>query len=197
MLRTVPVEAFDVNEDGAFDNGSGFGGMEFGDESDGFGVLLVNLRVAENLQAGLVGVIHEEEGDAAVVLEVAEGDVLLVATEIREADELRIQDLYEAGWTTAMLYVGPAGFADGGHVETVTEGQEVLFVGTEFVTEFGVLFHAVILAGAAVLLLLGFDSGSEGEFVEVLRHEASAMSDGSPIIGFDIANKGSELYGAV
>ena len=88
VLGAVPVEAFDVDEDGAFDDGVGFGGAELLDEHGGRVVVLVDLGAAEDFEAGLVGVVHEEEGDAVVVVKIAEADVLLVAAEVGEADEV-------------------------------------------------------------------------------------------------------------
>ena len=61
-----------------------------------------------------------------VVLEVAEADVLLVAAEVGEAEERRVDDANEAVGAAAMLDVGPAGLADGGHVEAVAAVDEVL-----------------------------------------------------------------------
>ena len=89
--------------------------------------MLVGLDAAEDLEARLVRVVHEEEGDAVVVVEVAEADVLLVAAIVCEADEGGIEDVDEAFGASAMLDVGPAGLADGGHVEAVTALDEVLF----------------------------------------------------------------------
>ena len=96
-------------------------------------VVLVDLGVAEDLEARLVGVVHEEECDAVVVGEIAERDVLLVAAEVGEGDEVGAKDVDEAGRAAAMLDVGPAGLGDGGHVEAVAEGDEVLLVRAELV----------------------------------------------------------------
>jgi hypothetical protein len=96
------------------------------DEADGFGVVLgtrlMDLGAAEDLESRLVGVVHEEEGDAVVVVEVAEGDVLLVAAQVGKAEERWAEDVEEAGRPAAVLDVGPAGLGDGGHVEAVAEG---------------------------------------------------------------------------
>ena len=81
--------------------------------------MFVDFDATEDLEAGLVGVVHEEQGDAGVVFEIAETDVLLVAAKICEADEPRVDDTDEAVGAAAMLDVGPAGLADGGHVEAV------------------------------------------------------------------------------
>ena len=57
------------------------------DEGGGLLVVLVDFDAPEDLETGLVGVVHEEQGDARVVFEIAKTDVLLVAAKIREADE--------------------------------------------------------------------------------------------------------------
>ena len=69
-----------------------------------------------------------------------------------------------------MLDVGPAGLGDGGHVEAVAEGEEVLLVGAELVVAGERGLHALVLAAAAVLGLLFFDAGREGDFVEAFGH---------------------------
>ncbi len=114
---------------------------------------------AEDLEARLVGVVHEEERDAVVVGEIAERDVLLVAAEISEADEIGAKDVDEAGRASAMLDVGPAGLGDGGHVEAVAESEEVLLVGAELVVAGERSLHALVLAAAAVFGLTFFDAG--------------------------------------
>ena len=68
VLRAVPVEGFDVDEDDSLDDVGLVGGAEGFDEGWGFVVVLVDLDAAEDLEAGLVGVVHEEEGYAGIVL---------------------------------------------------------------------------------------------------------------------------------
>ncbi len=97
-------------------------------------------------------------------------DVLLVAAEVGDAESRWIEDVDEAGLAAAMLDVGPASLADGGHVEAVAEADEGLLVGPEYVacrTEF---FHTGILATAAVFFLLFFDERGEGQFGKASSH---------------------------
>ena len=96
VLRAVPVEAFDVDEDDSFDDIGLVDGTEGFDECWGFRVVLVDLDAAEDLEAGLVGVVHEEEGHAGVVFEIAQADVLLVAAQVCEAEESGVEDANEA-----------------------------------------------------------------------------------------------------
>ena len=41
--------------------------------------------MAEDLETRLVGVVHEEEGDARIVLQISQADVLFVAAQIGES----------------------------------------------------------------------------------------------------------------
>jgi hypothetical protein len=68
----------------------------------------------------------------------------------------------EARRAAAMLYVWPAGLADGGHVEAVAALDECLFSGAKGVSERGTLLHALVLSPAAMFKLVIFDAGSEG-----------------------------------
>jgi hypothetical protein len=96
------------------------------------------------------------------MFEIAQADVLLVAAQICEADETWIDDANEAFGAAAVLHVGPAGFADGSHIEAVAALDEVLFRGAEAVSLRRTLLHPLILAPAAVFLLMFFDETSEG-----------------------------------
>ena len=127
VLGAVPVEGFEGDRDGAF--GRGFFGWvaQLGEERCGFGPF-VDGGVAEDFEAGLVGVVHEEEGDAVVMEEVSGGDVLLVAAEVGEGEGAVVEDVEEAGVAATELHVGPSGFADSGHVEAVAGAEEGLLV---------------------------------------------------------------------
>ena len=87
--------------------------------------------VAKQLEPGAAWVVHHEEGNPIGDVEIARADKLSVALEIREADKVRPQHLYEPGRTSAVLYVGPAGLAYGSHVEAVARGDEASFVRRE------------------------------------------------------------------
>ena len=128
--------------------------------------MLVDFDVSEDLEPDLVRIVHEEEGDAGVVLEIPCADVLLIATKVREAEEFGTDDMDETFGASAMLYVGPAGLADGGHVEAVAKLDEVLLIGAQSVANQGRLFHTLILTAAAVLNLQIFNKGCERQFLE-------------------------------
>jgi len=162
VLRTVPVEALDVDEYDSFYDVGLVDGAERFDESGSLLIVFVNLDSTENLEAGLVGVVHEEERYAGIVFEIAQADVLLVAAQVCEAEESGIDDANEACGAAPMLHVGPAGFAYRGHIEAVAALDEVLLRGAEGVSQRTALLHAFILAPAAVFLLMFFDETGEG-----------------------------------
>ena len=155
-LGTVPVEGFDVDDDGSFDGVFICGRAELGDEVGGFGAF-VDGGAAQDFKAGLGGVVHEDKGYAVVVVEVAGGDVLLVAAEVGEGDGAIVEDVDEAGRAAAVLDVGPAGFAGGGHVEGVAGGDEVALGFCEAVAGSAGLLDAGVGGTAAVEGLLLFD----------------------------------------
>jgi hypothetical protein len=168
-LGAVPIEGFDVDDDGSFDGGVVCGGVELLDEVGGFGAF-VDGGAAEDFEASLGGVVHEDEGYAVVVLQVAGGDVLLVAAEVGEGDGAVVEDVDEAGRAAAMLDVRPAGFAGGGHVEGVAGGEEVALGFGETVAGLAGLLDAGVGGTAAVEPLLLLDEGGEGYFGEALAH---------------------------
>ena len=145
-----------MNDDGSLDGGFVCGGVELLDEVSGFGAF-VDGGAAQDFKAGLGGVVHEDEGYAVVVVEVAGGDVLLVATEVGEGDGTVIEDVDEAGRAAAVLDVRPAGFAGGGHVEGVAGGDEVALGFGEAVAGGAGLLDAGVGGTAAVEGLLLFD----------------------------------------
>src|ERR1700736_2617589 len=174
VLRTVPIECGEVDPDGAL--GTGF-------QLDRKLVLPLarfapgdDLDVGEDFQAGLIRVVHEEEGGAVVGTKVAGGDVLAVADDVGVGEGAVVEDLEEAGGAPAELDVGPAGLADGGDVEAVAGGDELFFEFAEGVVgraAFGELF---IGGGAAHLALDSFDVVGEGEGGELMGHEVALIS---------------------
>jgi hypothetical protein len=170
MLRAVPVEGLDVDEDDPLDDVGFVCGAEGFDEGWSFLIVLVDLDATEDLEASLVGIVHEEQSHARIVLQIAEADVLLVAAQVREADERWVHDTDKALGAAAVLYVGPTGLADGGHVDAVAALDEVLFCRAERVARGRVLRHALVLTAAAMFNLMFFDEGREGQFLEAATH---------------------------
>jgi hypothetical protein len=104
------------------------------------------------------------------MLQIAEADVLLVATEVCKADEDWVDDVDEAFVAASMLDVGPAGFAYRGHVKAVAVLDKRFLRRTESASGGRGLFHTLILAAAAVIQLILFDAWGEGEFLKAATH---------------------------
>lgn len=152
VLRAVPVVGDDGDDEDAVDGG-GVGGLT----EEGFerGVIaeLEDAGVADDLEAGLVRVIHEEESHTIVGGEVAGGDVLLVSGEVREGKGAAVEDMEEAGGAAAMLDVGPAVRCDGGEIEAVAGGDELLLEVAEGFVARAQCGETLVLGLGAVLLL--------------------------------------------
>jgi hypothetical protein len=177
VLGAVPVEGFDVNEDSPLGWGLFPGNFELADQPLGFRGALVNPGAAQDLEPGLVRVVHKEEGDAVVMLQVSNADVLLVAAQVGEANGALVEDVEKAFLASAVLDVRPTGFGRRGHVEAIALLQELLFVGAKAVAQIVGLFDAFIEVAAAVQALLFLDEGSKSEFGETSAH-------GSPHKGY-------------
>ena len=96
MLRAVPVEGFDVDEDGALGRRFLFGNDQVRQEVLSRPVALVDLGAAEDLEPLLAGVVHEEECNTVIVLEIAHADVLLVSAQVGVAESAIVEDAQEA-----------------------------------------------------------------------------------------------------
>ena len=136
-------------------------------------VSFVNFSAAKNLETLLVRVVHEEEGDTIVVLEVSGADVLLVAAQVGEAEGLVVENAQETLLTAAILDVGPSGLAGRGHVEAVAVADELAFVVSETIAGVVRSLGAFVQVAAAVLFLLLLYERSECEFCEAAAHGIS------------------------
>ena len=166
VLRAVPVVGNDLDEEQALH----LAAERFGGELiDQLGMLarVEHAGVAEQLEPGAVRVVHHEEGHPIGDVKVARADKLAVAFEIREADKVRSQHLYESRWTSAVLHVGPACLAYGRHVEAVARGNEVSFATRERVG-LGCILHDLVLSEVFVLGLL--HGGREHELHVFVSH---------------------------
>ncbi len=84
VLGAVPVEGGEVEDDYAL--GAGFAVDEELIFPGGGFVPRDDFDVSQHFQAGLVGVVHEEEGRPVVGAEIAGGDVLAVAGDVGEGE---------------------------------------------------------------------------------------------------------------
>ena len=123
--------------------------------------------VAEQLEPGAARVVHHEEGHPIGDVQVARANKLTVAVEIREADEIRSQHLYEPRRTSAVLHVRPPCLAYGRHVEAIARGDEAGFLWREWVS-LGCILHDLVLPKVFVLGLL--HGGREDELHIFFSH---------------------------
>src|ERR1700733_2488825 len=84
-----------------------------------------DLDVSQNLEPRLPRVIDQYQRHAVVRHQVPGADVLLVTAKIRESDGSLVDHFQEALRTAAVLYIGPAVFADTRHIEAVAFGKEL------------------------------------------------------------------------
>src|SRR3954471_8748612 len=136
VLRAVPVETLERDDDATLDDG-GVAGVGELRHQIGLARGVDLTRVAQHLQAAPVRVVHQEQRYPVVALEVAEADILPVAEEVGEAERAVVKHLEEAWRAAAVLDVGPAGLAHRGHVEAVTRGDEGGLSGSEAVAPRG------------------------------------------------------------
>src|SRR6185312_1240872 len=171
MLWAVPIERGDLDADDAFRPAawrkwerllpiaSVFPGND--------------LCFAENLEARLRRVVHQKQGNPRIGAEVSGADVLAVAGDIGKGDGVVVNNMQEAGSAAAKLDVGPAGFADGRHVKTVAEADEVSLVRAQTVVRRAAFVEHFAGVTAAHFGLNFFDRRREGKGREVVGHSRS------------------------
>jgi hypothetical protein len=166
VLRAVPVVGNDLDEEQPLH----LAAKRFGGELiDQLGMLarVEHASEAEQLEPGAARVVHHEEGNPIGDGEVARANKLAVALEIREADQIRSQNLYEPRRTAAVLHVGPACLAYGRQVEAVARGDEANFVRRERVG-LGCILHDLVFP--EVFVLSPLHSGREHELHVFVSH---------------------------
>ena len=129
---------------------------------DEIGVVLHHLGRAPDLDAAAVGVVDQEQEGAAVLLQIAERDVLPVAAQIGKAQRPLVQDLEEALRAAAVLDVGLSLAIGRGHKDACLgsdEGGEVRRHGR---LPAAALLHAAVAGAGAALLLDRLDGRGEG-----------------------------------
>src|SRR5215471_1105470 len=87
-------------------------------------VVLDHTRATPDLDPALPRVVHEEQEGAIVLRQIAERDVLPVASEVDEAERLVVEDAEKSRGAAAMLDIRLPIRAGGSKIETVTLGQE-------------------------------------------------------------------------
>lgn len=123
VLRTVPVERGDGDGHDALRLAAvsrqrqPFGKLRpFADRS--------RLRMTQYLQPFASRIIHQEQRHTIIMLQVSGGQELTVATKIKETERRFVKHFHKASGPAAMLDIGPASFADTGHIQAVARGNE-------------------------------------------------------------------------
>jgi hypothetical protein len=169
VLRAVPVEGDDVDDEEAFDNRCGRRARRRIDERGERGFVGGEkcARVAEDFQAFAAWVIHDEECDAFVGGEISRGEELAVAAEVREPERVSVENFEKTARTAAVLNVGPAVFVDRRKIEAVALGDELRLIFAEWVESRGRGNRARLSIGA----FLGSENGRrQSEREEVCSH---------------------------
>ena len=128
MLRAVPVESFDVEQEGTLNLRLVTNWyqqlLQVGALGD-----IEDLGLCGDLQSLLLGVIHQKQRGALVVPQIAGADVLEVPLEVGVSEGCLVQHLEKALWAAAELNIWPTGVIDSGHIETVALTDELGFDG--------------------------------------------------------------------
>ena len=141
VLRAIGVPRFDGEQDRGFRPGLVAFGEQAGDER---GVMLDHAGGAPDLHAPPIGVVHQKNQGARVLLEIARGDVLAVAAEIGEGERRLVEHAQEAGRAAAMLDIRLPVLAGGGEIERSHVRDEVGQDGSIVVAKPPFCFHARI-----------------------------------------------------
>lgn len=152
VLWAVPVKGDEVDAEDALDfalfTGIADGAVE-GWVSTGLG----HVSVAQDLETGLVRIVHQKESNAVVFSEVAGGDVLPVPGVVGEGEGFGVENFQEAFAATAVLDIRPAIGADSRHVEGIALGDEAGLVGGEIIVADAGLCDAFISGAGAIAAL--------------------------------------------
>src|SRR6266702_366542 len=159
VLRTVDVPGLHLEEDGALRARGVPRGREAAEQRR---ITLDHPRPAPELHSPPLRIVHREEEGPLVLGEVAEGDILPIASKVGEAEPALVEYAQEAARSAPVLQVGLAGGTGGGEVDAVALGQE----GRQLRRDPGLpavaLLDAPVAGARAAAGLLGLDGGGEG-----------------------------------
>jgi hypothetical protein len=136
VFRAVPVERLHRDDHPTLDPCPIIGRLKAGNECR-LRVLVDQACASPNLEPALRGIVHQEQADPVIPVEVADRDVLAVAREVGIADRPWSQYLQKTHRSAAVLDVGPAVLAHGALVEAVTCTDELDLDGAEL-NRFGI-----------------------------------------------------------
>src|SRR5262249_2614302 len=98
-------------------------------------LLALDARAPPDLDAPLLGVVHQEDERLRVLRQVVDADVLPVALEVVERERLLVEHPQEALRPAAVLDVGLAVGAGGGEIERVALRDELAQPAVDFASE--------------------------------------------------------------
>ncbi len=130
MLRTVPVECFQVEPKYTFELRLV---PRYADECRQLRIVgnAKGLDMGVDFEARPMRIIHQEQAGPVVGRQVAGADVLAVSLVVGEGEGVLIDHLEEATRAAPMLHIRPAGFGYRRHIEAVACGDESRLVVSE------------------------------------------------------------------
>ncbi len=155
-------------------------------------------RLAPDLDAPALRIVDQEEIRLGTVAEVALGDVLAVAGEIREGDRPIVEHPQKAGRAATVLDVGLALLVGSGDEDARLRHDEFFKIGRDARSPRTLLFHSRIGPARTSKCLHCFDSGRKGDVARValgrahndpLRSRVCSRRDDRP--GGDPATSGT------
>ena len=177
VLRAIPVEGLDLDQEGALDHGAIIRHREPCAQRR----IIVDIdgsHPAKDLETAPVGIIHQEERHTIIEGHVAGRDVLPIAAEIGEAEFSVGPNAKETGRAAPELHVGPASLGDRGDIEAVTCRNEFNFHRPEPVVRVGAGLTAHIGAAAPHRLLHRLNGRGERDVRKLVAH--SDLHHGAP-----------------
>lgn len=172
MLRTVPVECLYPHNHRALGYGSALVRAQMREPLLGLARAFEHAGAAQNFEPLLTRVIHQEQGDAIVALQIADTDVLLIAMQVRKGQRALVDGVQKALWSAAKLNIGPTRLAGRSHVKAVTGCDELALIISQGIVCGTKVFDPLVLPPAAVLFLLLFHTGGKGKFGKAASHVA-------------------------
>src|SRR5688572_1724593 len=144
--------------------------------------------MSKNLETAPIGVIHEEESNAVVAVDVARGYELPVAAVIGKADRFGSEDFHESGLPAAMLKVGPAVLDDACHVEAVALGDEADLGGSKNRVVGPLRFKPRVRRAGTVADLAILDPCRKGDLGELPSHDEPLAK----LVSYRLCGKGRD-----
>ena len=186
MLRAVGVPGLDPEQDRLVGRGPSASGIGWRQQAlDERGIVVDHLGRAPQLDATAVGVVDQEQEGAAIVLQIAQRDVLPVAAQIGKAQRPLVQHLQETFRAAAVLDVGLALAIGRRHEDAGLSGDEGGEIRRHGRLPATALLHAAVAGARAALLLDRLDGRGEGDVAG-----GAARTDGAAVRWHSVKRRG-------